>query len=173
MMRDSELRTKYPILRRSRRRTPVAPEVVVVDERPHFVIRMGWLCRLVVAAFALIYAGTLLWNGIGLLVQGGEPVPLAGVTLVVIGLPWTPAAFRMAGFSYWPFGRQVIDRDTGATSLLLNIVWLVFAGWWLAVHHIVLAVAQAVTIIGIPFALQHLKLATVSLTPVGKMVVEA
>lgn len=89
MMRDRELRTRYPILRRSRRRTPVAPEVVVVDERPHFVIRMGWLCRLVVAAFALIYAGTLLWNGIGLLVQGGEPVPLAGVTLVVIGLPWT------------------------------------------------------------------------------------
>ena len=99
---------------------------------------------------------------------------LAGaiMAITIIGLPWTPAAFRMASFSYWPFGRQVVERDTGATSLLLNIVWLVLAGWWLALHHIVLAVAQAVTIIGIPFALEHLKLATVSLMPVGKIVVE-
>ncbi len=99
---------------------------------------------------------------------------LAGLLLAItiIGLPWTPAAFRIAGFSYWPFGRQVVDRDTGATSLLLNILWLIFAGWWLALHHIVLAVGLAITIIGIPFALQHLKLAALSLTPVGKMVIE-
>jgi len=99
---------------------------------------------------------------------------LAGLLLAitVIGLPWTPAAFRIAGFSYWPFGRQVVDRDTGSVSLLLNILWLVFAGWWLALHHILLAVGLAITIIGIPFALQHLKLAALSLTPVGKMVVE-
>ena len=99
---------------------------------------------------------------------------LAGVVLAitVIGLPWTPAAFRIAGFSYWPFGKTVVARDTGATSLLLNIVWFVFAGWWLAIHHIVLAAALAVTIIGLPFAFQHLKLAMISLTPVGKAVVE-
>lgn len=99
---------------------------------------------------------------------------LAGLILAVtiIGLPWTPAAVRIAGFSAWPFGRQVVDRDDGATSLLLNILWLVFAGWWLALHHILLAVALAVTIIGIPFALQHLKLAGLSLAPVGKAVVE-
>jgi len=99
---------------------------------------------------------------------------LAGVVLAitVIGLPWTPAAFRIAGFSYWPFGRTVVARDTGATSLLLNIVWFVFAGWWLAIHHIVLAAGLAITIIGLPFALQHLKLAVISLTPVGKAVVE-
>jgi uncharacterized membrane protein YccF (DUF307 family) len=99
---------------------------------------------------------------------------LAGAILAVtvIGLPWTPAAFRIAGFSYWPFGKVVIDRDFGPTSFLLNILWLVLAGWWLALHHIVLAVALAVTIIGIPFAWQHLKLAMLSLTPVGKAVVE-
>lgn len=91
-MRDSDAPTSYPILRRARRQPPVAPEVVVVDERPHYLIRMGWLCRLVVATFALLYAATLLWNGIGLIVQWGEPVPLAGVTLVVIGLPWTLGA---------------------------------------------------------------------------------
>ena len=100
---------------------------------------------------------------------------LAGVILAVtiIGLPWTPAAFRIAGFAYWPFGKIVVDRAAGATSLLLNIVWLVFAGWWLALHHVILAVGLAVTIIGIPFAWQHLKLAIISLAPVGKAVVEA
>jgi uncharacterized membrane protein YccF (DUF307 family) len=99
---------------------------------------------------------------------------LAAVVLAItiIGLPWTPAALRLAGFSYWPFGKVIVDRDTGATSLLLNILWLVFAGWWLALHHVVLAVGLAVTIIGLPFAFQHLKLALISLTPVGKAVIE-
>jgi uncharacterized membrane protein YccF (DUF307 family) len=99
---------------------------------------------------------------------------LAGALLAitVVGLPWTPAAFRIAGFSYWPFGKQVADRDNGPTSLLLNILWFVFAGWWLALHHIVLAIPLAISIIGIPFAWQHVKLAVLALTPVGKAVVE-
>jgi uncharacterized membrane protein YccF (DUF307 family) len=99
---------------------------------------------------------------------------LAGVILAIsiVGLPWAPAAFRIAGFAYWPFGKVVVDRDTGPTSLLLNIVWLLLAGWWLALHHVVLAIGLAVTLIGIPFAWQHLKLAVISLTPVGKAVIE-
>lgn len=94
------------------------------------------------------------------------------LAITIVGLPWTPAAFRLAAFSYWPFGKTIVDRDRGAASLLLNILWFIFAGWWLALHHIVLAVALAVTIIGIPFAWQHLKLAVISLTPVGKAVIE-
>ena len=99
---------------------------------------------------------------------------LAGLILAitVIGLPWTPAAFRIASFSYWPFGRIVIDADPGIGSGCLNILWLVLAGWWLALHHLILAAGLAVTIIGIPFAWQHVKLALLSLTPVGKAVVE-
>jgi uncharacterized membrane protein YccF (DUF307 family) len=107
---------------------------------------------------------------------------LAGVVLAItiVGLPWAAAAFRIAGFSLWPFGREVVSRTavgehdlgTGSMGLLLNIIWFVFAGWWLALHHIVIAVLQAVTIIGIPFAIQHLKLAVISLAPVGKTVVE-
>jgi uncharacterized membrane protein YccF (DUF307 family) len=99
---------------------------------------------------------------------------LAGVILAitVVGMPWTPAAFRMAGFSYWPFGKMVVDRDPGVSSGCLNVLWLLLAGWWLALHHIVIAVAQAVTIIGIPFAWQHVKLAGLALMPVGKGVVE-
>jgi uncharacterized membrane protein YccF (DUF307 family) len=116
----------------------------------------------------------MLWFVLGGWISGSLWL-LAGILLAitVIGLPWTPAAFRMAGFSYAPFGRIVINRNAGAASLLLNIIWLVVAGWWLALHHVVLAIALAVTIVGLPFAYQHLKLAAISLSPVGKMVVNA
>ena len=97
------------------------------------------------------------------------------LALTVVGLPWAFAAFRIAGFSAAPFGRQAVARVGGAAGPLdglFNIVWFVFAGWWLALHHLVLAFALACTIIGIPFALQHLKLAMISLAPVGTSVVE-
>ncbi len=100
---------------------------------------------------------------------------LAGVVLAVtvIGLPWAPSAFRIAGFTAFPFGRQAISRAYGGdVDLVLNVVWFVFAGWWLALHHLVLAVMLGVTLIGIPFAIQHLKLAIVSMAPVGKAVVD-
>ena len=115
----------------------------------------------------------VLWFVLGGWISGTLWI-LAGVILAitVIGLPWTPAAFRIASFSYWPFGRIVIDADPGIGSGCLNILWLVLAGWWLALHHLILAAGLAVTIIGIPFAWQHLKLTLLSLTPVGKAVVE-
>ena len=115
----------------------------------------------------------ILWFVFGGWISGSLWI-LAGAILAitVIGLPWTPAAFRIAGFSYWTFGKIVVDRDFGPSSFLLNILWLILAGWWLALHHILLAVALAVTIIGIPFAWQHVKLAMLSLAPVGKAVVE-
>ena len=99
---------------------------------------------------------------------------LAGVILAItlVGLPFTPAAFRLAGFSYAPFGKAVEPDNSRATSVLLNLLWIIVAGWWLALHHLVLAVLSAITIIGIPFAIQHLKLASLSLVPVGARVRE-
>jgi uncharacterized membrane protein YccF (DUF307 family) len=107
---------------------------------------------------------------------------LAGVVLAitVVGLPYTPAAFRIAGFSAHPFGRMVVERSelgqhdlgTGPFGCGLNVIWFVVAGWWLALHHLAIALVQAVTIIGIPFAWQHVKLAIVSLAPVGREVIE-
>ena len=82
----------------------------------------------------------------------------------------------------WPFGRQVVSRraltgqedlGTGGLGLLGNILWLIFAGWHLAVVHLTLALGCALTIIGIPFALQHVKLAFASLAPIGVSVVES
>jgi len=108
---------------------------------------------------------------------------LAGALLAItiVGLPWAMAAFRIAGFSFAPFGRHVVrrrswsgrgDLGTGPLGFLLNVVWVLLAGWWLALHHVVLAIGLFASIIGIPFGLQHLKLALISFAPIGKDVVE-
>jgi uncharacterized membrane protein YccF (DUF307 family) len=86
------------------------------------------------------------------------------------------AAFRIGTFSFWPFGREIVDRpdrDEGRKLLILlgNIVWIILGGIWLALAHLFFALLLAITIIGIPFAVQHLKLAQLSLTPYGKMIV--
>jgi len=90
----------------------------------------------------------------------------------IIGFPWAPDALRIAGHTLLPFGQQVEDRPS-SLSLLGNIVWFILAGWWLALGHLILAVLLAVTIIGIPFAWAHLKLARLSLAPVGTAIVAA
>lgn len=115
----------------------------------------------------------VLWFVLGGWISGTLWI-LAGVifAITIIGLPWAPAAFRIAGFSYAPFGKAADVDNSRVGSVVLNILWLIVAGWWLALHHVVLAVVLAVTIIGIPFAIQHLKLAILSLTPVGARVRE-
>jgi len=102
------------------------------------------------------------------------------LAITIVGLPWAGAAFRIAGFTFAPFGRQVVDRrmvtgrsdlGTETVGLVLNVIWFLLAGWYIALAHLVIAVAQCITIIGIPFALQHLKLAVIALAPVGRAVV--
>jgi uncharacterized membrane protein YccF (DUF307 family) len=112
------------------------------------------------------------------LIFGGLPAALAWViaaaimAITIIGLPWAFAAMRIALYTLLPFGHEIRSRpDAGMLSLLGNIIWFVLAGWWLAIAHLILAVALAITIIGIPFAWAHLKLAGASLFPVGKEVV--
>ena len=104
------------------------------------------------------------------------------LAITIVGLPWAGAAWRIAAFSFAPFGKRVIDRSvvTGRTDLgegpigfLLNIIWFVLAGWYLALAHIIIAVPMFISIIGIPFGWQHLKLAVIALAPVGKAVVPA
>lgn len=99
----------------------------------------------------------------------------------IIGLPWARACFNIASFSLWPFGREAVNRrdltgrediGTGPLGFIGNIIWLVFFGVWLAIGHLVAALACAVTLIGIPFALQHLKLVEISLMPIGMAIVD-
>jgi len=112
------------------------------------------------------------------LIFGGLAAALAWViaavimAITIIGLPWAFAALRIALYTLLPFGHEIRSRpDAGVLSLLGNIIWFVLAGWWLALGHLILAVALALTIIGIPFAWAHLKLAGASLAPVGTEIV--
>jgi uncharacterized membrane protein YccF (DUF307 family) len=101
---------------------------------------------------------------------------IGGVILAVtiVGLPWTFAAWRIASYSFWPFGREVVWQDAhpvaGCLGVVLNIVWFVFAGWYIALTHLVIAVAEFISIIGIPFALKDLELAKLALAPVGRTI---
>ena len=114
----------------------------------------------------------LLWIVFGgLVMAAGWVIAALLMAISFVGLPWVPAALRIAGYTLLPFGQRVEDRNEGAISLLGNIVWFVLAGWWLALGHLICALGLAITIIGIPFAWAHLKLAGLSLAPVGKAIV--
>ncbi|MQA07981.1 MAG: YccF domain-containing protein [Pseudonocardiaceae bacterium] len=99
---------------------------------------------------------------------------LAGIIccILIITIPFGIASFRIANYALWPFGRTLVDRpDAGAPSLLGNIIWLIFAGWWLALGHVITGVAQCVTIIGIPLGVASFKMIPVSLVPLGREIV--
>ncbi len=99
---------------------------------------------------------------------------LAGalMCLTVIGIPFGIAAFRIGLYALWPFGRRVVQRPTaGLGSAVGNVLWLVLAGWWLALGHLVSGVALCLTIIGIPLGIASFKLIPVSLLPLGKEIV--
>ena len=101
---------------------------------------------------------------------------IAGVIccVLIITIPFGIASFRIANYALWPFGRSVVKRaGAGAPSVIGNIVWIIFAGWWLAIEHVVTAIALAVTIIGIPLAIANLKLIPVSLLPLGREIVDS
>jgi uncharacterized membrane protein YccF (DUF307 family) len=123
----------------------------------------------------------LLW-----IIFGGLWMALAWVVaaiimaITIIGLPWTRAAFNIALYTLLPFGQRAVSRaeytgrddlGTGTLGVIGNLIWLVIAGWWLTLLHLMTAVLLAVTIIGLPFAWAHIKLAGLALWPIGKMIV--
>jgi uncharacterized membrane protein YccF (DUF307 family) len=100
--------------------------------------------------------------------------------ITIVGIPWARAAFVIGQFSFFPFGQEAISRKlltgqgdvgTGPLGTVGNVLWFVFAGLWLALGHVGSAIACALTIIGIPFAVQHLKLAGLALMPIGQAIV--
>ncbi|MEO6084125.1 MAG: YccF domain-containing protein [Umezawaea sp.] len=100
---------------------------------------------------------------------------IAGIIccVLIITIPWGLASFRIANYALWPFGRTVVDNpEAGAASLLGNIIWIVVAGIWLAIGHVVSGIALCVTIIGIPLGIANFKLVPVSLMPLGKVIVD-
>jgi uncharacterized membrane protein YccF (DUF307 family) len=122
----------------------------------------------------IVFGG--LWMALGWIVAA------VIMAITIIGLPWARAAFNIASYTLLPFGRKAVSRaehlgthdiGTGPFGLLGNILWLVLAGWWLALGHLLTAILWAMTIIGIPFAWAHLKLAGIALWPIGKTIVDA
>ncbi len=121
----------------------------------------------------IVFGG--LWMSIGWLVAA------VIMAITIIGIPWARAAFNIASYTMLPFGRKAVSRaehlgtqdiGTGLFGFIGNLIWLILAGWWLALGHLLFAIIWAVTIVGIPFAWAHLKLAGIALWPVGKMIVD-
>jgi uncharacterized membrane protein YccF (DUF307 family) len=120
--------------------------------------------RLILNVIWLVLAG--FWLAIGYV--------LAGIVacILIITIPFGIAAFRIAAYALWPFGRSVVRRrDAGAGSTIGNILWVVLFGWWLALAHLISGIALCITIVGIPLGLANFKLIPVSLTPLGREIV--
>ncbi|HEV8027224.1 MAG TPA: YccF domain-containing protein [Stellaceae bacterium] len=116
----------------------------------------------------------------GLWMAAGWVMAAVIMALTIVGLPWARAAFNIALYAFLPFGYRAVSRaeyrgradlGTGPLGVLGNILWFILAGWWLALAHLLHAVVLAITIIGLPFAWAHLKLAGLALWPIGKMIV--
>ena len=115
-----------------------------------------------------------LWMAVGWLVAA------VIMAITIIGLPWARAAFNIAIYTLLPFGQIAVSRadytgrgdlGTGPVGTLGNLIWFILAGWWLALGDLLFALGHAITIIGLPFAWAHLKLAGLALWPIGKMIV--
>lgn len=120
--------------------------------------------RLILNIIWVVFGG--LWMALGYL--------LAALVsfLLIITIPFGFAALRIASYALWPFGRTIVDKPSAGTPTLIgNVIWVVLFGFWLAIGHLASAVATAMTLVGIPLALAHLKLIPVSLLPLGKEIV--
>ncbi|NCQ34788.1 YccF domain-containing protein [bacterium] len=115
--------------------------------------------------------GNILW-----LIFGGLTTAISYITVgigycvTIIGIPWGIQAIKIGIASLLPFGMEVrTKRDSGGLfELIANLIWVVLAGWAIALHHLVWALLLAITVVGLPFAAQHMKLVPLSLFPFGK-----
>jgi uncharacterized membrane protein YccF (DUF307 family) len=112
----------------------------------------------------LVFCG--IWMAIGYLIAA------LICFVLIITIPFGIASLRIAGFVLWPFGRTTVERPgAGAGSVIGNVIWVIFAGWWLALAHLVTSIPLFLSIIGIPFGWANLKLIPISLMPLGREVV--
>lgn len=126
--------------------------------------------------------GNILWFILGGAIMGISWW-IAGLLayLSIIGIPWGKACFVIGQFAFMPFGKEAVNRKyitekddigTGTLGALGNIIWFIFAGVWLAIGHLVSALLCFITIIGIPFGMQHIKLAGIAIAPIGKTIID-
>jgi uncharacterized membrane protein YccF (DUF307 family) len=116
--------------------------------------------------------GNLVWfvvAGLGLAVS----YVVAGVIccVLIVTIPFGLQSFKIAGYVVWPFGRSVVDGPSSSAGVVGNVIWFIFAGWWLVIAHVLAALLLAVTIIGLPFAAISLRMAVLAMAPFGKVIV--
>lgn len=122
--------------------------------------------RVVLNIIWLVLAG--FWMAIGYALAG------VAMCILIITIPFGIASFRIAAFCLWPFGRTIVKKPTaGVWSTIGNVIWFILAGWWLALLNLVTGVLLCITIIGIPLGLASFKLIPVSLTPLGRDIVDS
>ncbi len=120
--------------------------------------------RLILNVIWFVLCG--LWLAIG--------YALAGLLcfVLIITIPFGFAAFRIANYALWPFGRSILPRQTaGVASVIGNVLWILLFGWWLAIGHLVTGAVLCLTVIGIPLGLANFKLIPISLVPLGVRIV--
>jgi uncharacterized membrane protein YccF (DUF307 family) len=116
----------------------------------------------------------ILWLifGSGIVLAIGYAIAGLICFLLIVTIPFGVAAFRLANYSLWPFGRTLVSRPAGPVSAVANVIWVVFAGWWLALTHLLTGIAQCLTIIGIPFGIANFKLVPAAFWPLGRAIVD-
>lgn len=117
----------------------------------------------------------LLWLifGSGIVLAIGYGLAALICFALIVTIPFGVASLRLAYYSLWPFGRTLVTKPSaGLASSIANVLWVIVAGWWLALTHIVAGIAQCVTIIGIPFGIANFKLVPAAFWPLGREVVE-
>ena len=119
------------------------------------------------------FIGNIIWLIFGgLLISLYYAVMGLVFCITIVGIPFGLQLFKMAGLALWPFGHDVMpgSNDGGCLSLIMNIIWIVFGGIEIALMHVGLGIAFCITIVGIPFGLQHFKMALLALVPFGKTI---
>jgi uncharacterized membrane protein YccF (DUF307 family) len=120
--------------------------------------------------------GNIIWLIFGGLISAlGYFIGGLVLCLTIIGIPFGLQCFKLAGLVLWPFGKTVVSSSSneGCLTILLNIIWIICGGIWVAATHIIFGLLFYITIIGIPFGRQHFKLVEISLMPFGKRIIDS
>jgi len=122
------------------------------------------------------FLGNLIWLIFGGLITAIEYLVSSVLMMItIVGIPFGMQTLKLAGLALWPFGKKVIthDRSNGCLYIIFNLVWILVGGIWISLTHLLFGALLFITIIGVPFAKQHFKLASLALTPFGKDIVRA
>lgn len=120
------------------------------------------------------FIGNIIWLVFGGILISIEYIIASLVLMItIIGIPFGLQTLKLAMLALWPFGSQIKDigNSGGCLTIIMNVVWILVGGIWICLSHLAIGVLFCITIIGIPFGLQHFKLAGLALTPFGKQII--